>query len=535
MGQPYRKIPGGGVKRSRIIMVAVTLAILGAALPMGAMFWVSWMRAVHEEQQSLVAVADRAITRARLSLDEVRNALHAAEIMEHPPCSTEHIARMRALTLQTHAIEQMGYFEDGLLKCTTWGPMVPMSPEYASYFTIADGLRLAVGVRPMVSPDSPMISVGRGAHWVLINPMRFVDAILEPDVRMAMAIEPGILLSTLHAPNPSLIQRLLARNGNGLDGGSLFVTVRASGLIAIVTEPEEKLKHRIWREALVFQSIGIVIAGFVVAIVVWLSRRRLSPLGELTVAVQKREFIAHYQPLVELSTGRCIGAEALVRWQRPDGSLVRPDFFIPLAEESGLILPITDQVIEAVMADLGQFLREDRSLHIAINLSAEDVKTGRFLPVLQAAMERQGIQPEQIWLEATERGFMDVEASRSTITRMRALGHAVAIDDFGTGYSSLSYLQDFPLDALKIDKSFVDTLGTSSATSSVTPHIIDMAKTLDLKIVAEGVETRHQLDYLLERKVDFGQGWLFSKPLPAGDFIAYCRAGQAALPQPLPA
>ncbi|MBB3571730.1 sensor c-di-GMP phosphodiesterase-like protein [Rhizobium sp. BK491] len=186
-------------------------------------------------------------------------------------------------------------------------------------------------------------------------------------------------------------------------------------------------------------------------------------------------------------------------------------------------MPITDQVIEAVVLDLNKLLVTDRSLHIAINLSAEDIKTGRFLAVMTAALEHTGIHPQQIWLEATERGLMDIELARATIDRARQLGYAVAIDDFGTGYSSLQYLEGLPMDALKIDTSFVETIGQETATSSVTPHIIDMAKTLKLRIVAEGIETEAQAEYLRARNVEFGQGWLFSKALPAVDFVAFHR------------
>jgi sensor c-di-GMP phosphodiesterase-like protein len=119
---------------------------------------------------------------------------------------------------------------------------------------------------------------------------------------------------------------------------------------------------------------------------------------------------------------------------------------------------------------------------------------------------------------------MDIEAARATIAKARAIGHAVVIDDFGTGYSSLQYLQGLPIDALKIDKSFIDTIGMEAATSSVTSHIIDMAKALKLKIVAEGIERQAQLDYLLAHEVDFGQGWLFAKALPADEFIDFYRS-----------
>lgn len=152
------------------------------------------------------------------------------------------------------------------------------------------------------------------------------------------------------------------------------------------------------------------------------------------------------------------------------------------------------------------------------------------------ALERTGIEPQQIWLEATERGFMDIDPARATIAVARKLGHAVAIDGFGTGYSSLQYLQGLPLDALKIDKAFVDSIGRNTATSSVISHIIDMAKTLNLQIIAEGVESDVQASFLRAHQVEFAQGWLFSKPLPVSDFVNFlCRSnddGKAEFVEP---
>jgi sensor c-di-GMP phosphodiesterase-like protein len=306
-----------------------------------------------------------------------------------------------------------------------------------------------------------------------------------------------------------------------MDRDNLFAVAHADGWIAVATERRSEMSSKLRREQVMLFPVGAFIAAFIVGIVVWFSRKRLSPLGELALAVQNREFIVHYQPIVALRTGLCVGAEALVRWRRPDGSLVRPDLFIPLAEDSGLILPITDQVIDAVVHDLGPLLAANRSLHVSINLSASDLKTGRILPVIEKALGRTGISAKQIWLEVTERSFLEIDAARSTIIKAREIGYSVAIDDFGTGYSSLQYLQGLPLDSLKIDKSFIDTIGKGTATSSVTPHIIDMAKTLNFVIVAEGIETKEQLDYLRAHNVDFGQGWLFAKAMPADEFIVY--------------
>ena len=227
--------------------------------------------------------------------------------------------------------------------------------------------------------------------------------------------------------------------------------------------------------------------------------------------------------LIDLASGAVVGAEALVRWRRRDGSMVRPDLFIPLAEESGLILPITDQIFKNVIVDLRDLLVERRELHIAVNLCAADVTSGRALKLIGPLLEGSGIARDQIWLEATERGFMNASAAAMAVKEAKFAGHVVAIDDFGTGYSSLSSLQFLSLDILKIDKSFVDTVCTESVTSSVTPHIIEMAKSLKLRIVAEGIEQEEQAAYLRARGVDYGQGYLFGKPMPADAFIAFAR------------
>ncbi|MFC3324885.1 EAL domain-containing protein [Mesorhizobium cantuariense] len=514
--------------RSRIIVTAVVLAVLGAIVPIAAMFHLSWIQAVQKEHERLQLFASRAIARADISLDDATVALRQIDQFTGIRCSADHIARMRQLTISTRPIEEMGYFENGLLKCSSWGLTEGRVAQSTPDFTTRDGIAVTARMQPVMSEGHSLMALQYRDHNVLVDPVRFVDVIVDPGVQIALTTQTGILLGALNGPDPARIEKIIAGSSEGIDDDLLFATARETGWIAVATEPTSQILGSVRQQQFLLLPLGAFMAAFIIGMVVWLSRRRLSPLGELQIAVRKREFIVHYQPIVELRTGNCIGAEALVRWKRPNGSLVRPDLFIPLAEESGLITAITDQVIALVVFDLNRLLVADRSLHIAINLSPTDVSTARVLPIIEKALQHTGIQPQQIWLEATERGFVDINSARSTLIRARELGHAVAIDDFGTGYSSLSYLEGLPLDALKIDKSFIDTISTNSATSSVTPHIIDMAKTLKLKIVAEGVETQAQADYLVERDVDYGQGWLFARPMPAPEFIAYCR--QVKLP-----
>lgn len=509
------------MERSHIVAVTSVLAALGAILPIVAAFYLSWSVATSREESRLTRLAEYAIMRADTAFGDATSALKSADGFKFTPCSQEHIAAMRTLVVTTRSIEDIGYFENDQLKCTSWGKPETTIARQQVDFTTANGIGVTARVHPTISNGRAMLSFRYRSYGALTDPTRLVDVLASPDTRLAIASDTGILVGALNDPDASLIKRLIEHPQTGSDADNLFAASTGSGWIAIATSSRASLLNDLGRERLLLLPLGAIVAALMVGLVFWLSRRRLSPLGELSIAVQRREFIVHYQPLIEMKTGICVGAEALVRWRRPDGSLVRPDTFIPLAEESGLIQAITDQVIDGVIKDLGAVLVADRSLHIAINLSADDIKSGRILPVIQAALANSGVATEQIWLEATERGFMDVKSARATIEEARRLGHSVAIDDFGTGYSSLQYLQDLPLDALKIDKSFIDTVGLVSATSAVTPHIIDIAKSLNLYIVAEGIERQEQADYLLERGVHYGQGWLYSKALPAPEFIAF--------------
>ena len=514
------------MSRLRVIIGGTVLAVLAAAVPIAVMVYATWDRAVSVEQQRLHAIAERSLRRTEVSYQEALAALKSAEATVLPPCGAEHIQRMQTLVMTTPSSDQMGYFEGGKLRCTSWGPFQQDVDQPTPDHVTSDGAGITVNVRPEAAGRRPMLSMMYGSYDVLVDPRRFVDVIVDPDVRLALASPDGRLLTQQDGMDPALLQQLLREPGEGLDRDTLYASARSGEWLAIATAPRTALAATFRQQAWLFVPLGLLMAAAGAGLVIWLSRRRLSMRGELGIAIRRRELYLHYQPIIELDTGICVGAEALVRWQRPDGTQVRPDLFIPLAEEAGMIAAITDLVIENVVADMRELLAEDRSAHIAINLAAEDISSGRALKVISQRMAGSGILPQQIWLEATEHGFLDIDRARTMLAAARRAGHSVAIDDFGVGYSSLQYLQQLPLDALKIDKSFVDAIGTESATSPVTPHIIGMARELGLWVVAEGVETEAQLAYLHSQHVQFGQGWLFSRPLPRDEFIAFHRKRQ---------
>jgi sensor c-di-GMP phosphodiesterase-like protein len=253
---------------------------------------------------------------------------------------------------------------------------------------------------------------------------------------------------------------------------------------------------------------------------------RRQPAQQLKRAVRSKSFEVNYQPIVAIADGHCLGAECLIRWQDEDGRPVRPDYFVPIAEDAGLIEAMTDIVLEKAIAELGDALRSG-TFYLSINLSAGDMAKRRFYPLLRDSLARAGLDPHRIAIEATERGFVDAERANTIISEMRSAGHSILIDDFGTGYSSLSYLQKLAIDVIKIDKAFVDAINTDSATSSVIVHIIAMAKQLGLKTIAEGIETEAQAEFLKTHGVDAGQGWYYSKPLTATQFRLFLENSHA--------
>ncbi|WP_303785533.1 EAL domain-containing protein [Azovibrio restrictus] len=240
----------------------------------------------------------------------------------------------------------------------------------------------------------------------------------------------------------------------------------------------------------------------------------------LRMALEQGSFILHYQPKLDVATGRMVGCEALLRWNDPECGLTRPDLFIPFAEESGLIVPIGAWALETACRQARQWLDEGRApLKMAVNLSARQLWQADLPERIGAILASTGLPPDMLELELTESMIMGHEAEAvERLGQLRAMGISLAIDDFGTGYSSLSYLKSLPIQTLKIDQSFVRNIPADHQDMEISAGIIALARKLNLKVVAEGVETVEQLDFLTEQGCDQYQGYLYSRPLPADQF-----------------
>jgi diguanylate cyclase (GGDEF)-like protein len=244
-------------------------------------------------------------------------------------------------------------------------------------------------------------------------------------------------------------------------------------------------------------------------------------------ALERREFSLHYQPKINLDTGVITGAEALIRWTHPVRGLVSPAQFIPVAEDCGLILPIGNWGLREACKQARTWM--DAGLRVgtmAVNISAMEFRNENFLEGVFAALADTGLEPGFLELELTESVLMKhVESTESILEKLRARGVRVAVDDFGTGYSSLSYLQKFPIDALKIDQSFIRRITTAPGETTIVTAIISMARSLNLRVIAEGVETYKELEFLQAHRCDEAQGYYFSRPVPPEQFAKLLETG----------
>ena len=248
--------------------------------------------------------------------------------------------------------------------------------------------------------------------------------------------------------------------------------------------------------------------------------RRLVIESSLRRALRQNEFLLYYQPKIDLASGAMIGAEALIRWQDTEHGLVFPGQFVPVAEESGLIVPIGRWVLREACRQVQAWLDAGLpAVTVAVNISAIEFRHKDFLAGVALILKESGLNPRYLELELTESILMeDVEASAIVPQALKAMGVQLAIDDFGTGYSSLSYLKRFPITTLKIDQSFVRDIVTDPDDETLVSAIIGMGKSLHQRVIAEGVETPEQLEFLRASQCDEGQGFLFHKPLSAEDF-----------------
>jgi EAL domain-containing protein (putative c-di-GMP-specific phosphodiesterase class I) len=243
--------------------------------------------------------------------------------------------------------------------------------------------------------------------------------------------------------------------------------------------------------------------------------------NQLRQAIDNNQLVLHYQPQKSILTGKLTGVETLLRWQHPEKGLLGPDQFIPVAEETGLVVQLGEWVLRNACKEWHSCeLKGMPPIKLAINLSARQFRDPGLLEMIQNVLDITGFKPINLELEITETTLMEhLEHAIASLVKIKALGISISIDDFGTGYSSLNYLKRLPIDSLKIDQAFIKEIPQDKDDMEISAAVIAMAHKLKLKVIAEGVETEAQWNFLKRNHCDFGQGYMIGKPLSAKDFI----------------
>jgi sensor c-di-GMP phosphodiesterase-like protein len=489
-----------------LVATPVSLALIGAS---------------HQSEQfhtrRAQALADQVA--ARVDAAGAQTAALAARLRQaaQPTCSAEQIALMRRLQIGASYLALVGRLEGKRLACVSQG-------DAGGFELAAPGAAQLVGALP-VAPGTPLIALPDGSFFGFVHPQLLLGQTADEDATINSDGDEVVLT----VDGAGGVRQLAARGGVApVDAIVASRRAQRYPVNTLVRVPQRAVQAMTRHLQAWLVPPALAIGLSLLWVFVFLRRRHVSIPALLRAALRRDEFFLVYQPVIRLDNRRCVGAEALLRWRRQDGTLVGPDLFIPIAEASGLIGSITARMLALVSADLPAMVALAPNFRMSVNMAPQDLGAPAIVEQLTATLARAGVDSRNLVVEATERGLIDVKLATAVIRNIQAAGIRVAIDDFGTGYSCLSYLDTLNVDFIKIDKSFIDSVGTAAPTHSVVGHIIEMAKSLDLLMVAEGVETEAQAEFLRRRGVQFAQGWLFARPMCAQEFLAYLTAQSIA-------
>ncbi|WP_210496048.1 EAL domain-containing protein [Microvirga antarctica] len=514
-------------KAACIVAGATLGAILFSGLGLGLV-----LRGATER---LTEVSATLLHRTEQQGQEVSRAFKILNTIKAEPCSEAENQAWRRLVFQSQIINDIGYQRHGFLLCTlTSGRLAAPLPLDKPDLETERGARVRLDATRPWAPDTPVTIVGQGNYSVALR----VDALGTPMVPRDFSVaslfvnaSSGRIARQAGAP-VALPQSELVNGRIGWRAGQLF---------AVGCLPEVSTCHVLSaslptllspaRPVLLILALGGGLTGALgmVSVLTWQQQRR-SLESRLRQALIRQELFVLYQPVVDAKTLRIVAAEALMRWELPDGSYIRPEIFVAIAEAGGFTGQIMRLAIQQVGRDLGDALRADADFRVTVNVAAGDLGGAPLMHALQTHFLDHGVHPSQVAIELTEQVSLETQAAYDGLRDLRSRGFQIYIDDFGTGYSSLSYLNELPVDAIKIDKSFTDLVGSGSPKVGVVAAMLAMAKSLSVAVIAEGVETEEQAAYFRAHDGAMLQGWLFGKPMSAADLVA-ARLAQESLAQ----
>jgi sensor c-di-GMP phosphodiesterase-like protein len=516
------------LSRSHLMPLVVMLVALATLLPIGASVLLARQQARARQEQRALFYAQDVMRRSEDTAHQIADAFRLmAATPDRPTCNIARRQVMQRIDAVSSYIQFVGRLEGDRIVCASYGQFeVPLdvgAPDLKS----ANGLQIWLDLRFRFAADRQFIGIGNDKFIAVIHKSLPVDTtVAERNVSLAIISLAGQrTMSTrgrfLPAWMPKPDELAPGQQETRLIGRNVVSQVRSRqfDLAAVAALSEDDYGRELASFAKILVPIGILTGLLLAYAVTRVAKGQLSLPAVIRSGLRNREFFVEFQPVVRLEDRLWVGAEALIRWKRPDGQVIRPDLFIPAAEETGLIHAITAEMLRLVEPTLAAFARRDDGMFLSVNLSRHDLREAGLERMLHDLVARSGALGSQLHLEITERGLTDTDESRLLIDRLRASGLCISADDFGTGYSSLSELVSLNLDTIKIDKAFVDTIDGEAVTSRVAGHIVEMAHSLSLGMIAEGIEREAQARILQDWRVLLGQGFLFARPMSSEAFL----------------
>ncbi|HEY1542450.1 MAG TPA: EAL domain-containing protein [Xanthobacteraceae bacterium] len=499
-------------------LIAAVVGVVLTGLPLaGFDLWLA-QRIDRQSGATILNSARRAITVIDTRLDEVVAALDTLAAQGVASCDAADMEKLRRVSFATPSVKEIGVVgPNGETLCSDLG--VPLGAR-----VIAEPVRTAppgkillevirLGERPVRYLRVRRFGAGGGSLAALVAPEVLLPLTSPNGGRFTadarILTREGVLIGEGGAPlPPDMTPAQVTRTNLRSDRFGISVEV---AMLRAASEPHE------------LRAVGLIVnlvVLFAVLSFVWLMlRQRGDPVVEIRRALDAKRFVPYFQPIIDITSGKVLGAEVLARWRKPDGSLVLPGAFIPLAERGGLMIELTEALMQRACAEIGEAYARRPHLKLAFNLTARHFADEAIVADLRAIFDRSPIRLDQVTLELTEREpIEDIATTRRVITALQGLGCRVALDDVGTGHSGLSSILELGVDVIKIDKMFVDALGRERNSATIVTTLVELARNMHMEIVAEGVESFEQVADLRARGIHMAQGYVFAPPLPAAAF-----------------
>ncbi|MBV9955150.1 MAG: EAL domain-containing protein [Pseudolabrys sp.] len=504
-----------GISRKDLIAMGIGVVLAGAPL-VAFDFWLSGI-VDRQGQEDVNTAARRAITLAENRVGSVLRSLEDLARRGVTSCQPAHIEAMRLAAFTTTPAKEFSIVgPDGTTLCTHLG--IPLGFRRVMASEPIAGLEGAILDIAQIGEDR-MVRLRRetanGAIAALIPDELFLPQVSTQggpiSARTAMFTRNGSLIAANGAPQSEQQKPFITgRLASDKFGFHFEMSVPRSRIAANHPDLE-------WLSMIATSGIALVLIGFAL---LFPRRGGNNPIAELERALADGQFVPYYQPIVDIRSGQLRGAEVLVRWRKPDGTLVLPQSFIPLAESSGLIFELTKSLMKRVCAEAGTAIGRRPALKISFNFAAQLFRDDSIVKEVRNLFAGSSIDMSQVVLELTERDPIEnLTETRRVIAALQGLGIRIAIDDVGTGHSGLSYMLKLGVDIIKIDKMFVDAIGTDRNSTTIVETLIDLAHNMRMDVVAEGVENFEQVVHLRELGIRSAQGYVFAPPLPGSAFL----------------